>query len=246
MTNLVGTITNSTGTPLGGVLTVALPAIVTDDSTAPDTIYTTVPQTFTITAGELDIDLPETETTGTPYKFTFRPTGATDDLFSIHAIVPNVAVTEFAPFFPTGITDRTLDTSALRVGRILATDPVLSQLVKQPAIFSVQTDGLTGSKTYFVGKPFEGSILIRSLTILGISGYTNWAFSLGVINSSGNEETLTPVTTATVAQSGRRRIQQTYNISRAGSIMGLFVNAEALAGSTALNATLSISYTELN
>ena len=246
MTNLVGTITNSTGTPLAGVLTVALPAIVTDDSTAPDTIYTTVPQTFTIASGIVDIDVPESETQGVPYKFTFRQTGVDEDLFSIRAIVPNVAVTEFAPFFPTGITDRTLDTSALRVGRIIANDPTLSQLVKQPAVFTVQAAGITTAQTYFVPKPFEGSIIARSLTILGISGYTNWQFDLGVLNSSGNEEVLTVGTTSTVTQSGRRRIHQTYNISRAASVMGLFITATPLAGSTALNATFSASYTEIN
>ncbi len=246
MPNILGIISNSTGTPLNGVLSVLLPSVVINDSTTPDTIYTPVAEPFTITSGVLNINIPETQTSETPYRFSFLQTGKTVPLFVIDAIAPNVATVQFASFFPTGITSRNLDTSALRVGRLIATDPTLSQLVKQPAIFSVPVVGVTTVQTLFVAKPFEGSILARSLTVLGISGYANWTFDLGVLNSSGNEELLTVGTTTTTTQNGRRRIHQTYNISRAASVMGLFIKATPGIGATALTATFSASFTEIN
>lgn len=243
-TKILGTIANSAGTPLDGVLSVFLPNIVTDDTTTPDTVYTTVAETFTITSGVVDIDLPETQTQETPYRFVFTETGEDNPLFSIDAIAPNVATVQFASLFPTGTTNRNLDTSALRVGRLIALDPVLSQLIKQPAIFSVTAAGITTTQTYFMPKPFSGGIIARSLTVLGISGYALWDFSLGVLNSSGNEEILTIGTTATVTQNGRRRIHQTYDISRASSVMGLFIRATPQSGAAALTGTFSAAYTE--
>ena len=245
MPNIVGTITNSTGTPLDGVLNVSLPAVVTDDSTTPDTVRTTVFEEFTITAGQVDIDLPETQTQEVPYRFTFLPTGANENLFSIDAIVENVATIQFASFFPTGITNRTLDTSALRVSRLIATDTNLSQLVKQPSVFNAVAEGITSEKTWYLPKPFEGAVRVRSLTTLGISGFEDWDYQLGLINSSGNDEILSVSTMNTNTENGRRRIHQAYDISRAASILGLFIRVTPQSGAGSLTATMIASYTEI-
>jgi hypothetical protein len=242
MTQILGTLDNPT---LSGSLVVELTTTMTSDVTDPDIIYTKVPRTFAIAGGVINITLPESETYQVPYKFTFTKTGDTEPLFSFYKIVPNVATVQFASFFPTGITARNLDTSALQVARLMATNPTLGQLIKQPAIFSASVSAITTAQTFFLPKPFEGAIMARTLTVLGLSGYANWSFQLGVLNSSGNEEVLTIESTSTNTQNGRRRIHQIYNISRAASVMGLFVRATPLAGSTSLSAILSASYTEV-
>jgi len=246
MPQINGLITNSTGATLGGTLNVTLPSIATTDTTTPDTVYTPVTASFAITEGVVNISIPETETMGIAYRFSFTPTDDTAPLFEFDAIVPIAGPVEFATLIPTGITNRTLDTGALRVARLLAADPNLSQLIKQPAVFSSEFVGITTTTTRFVGKPFAGAILARSLTILGVSGYANWTFALGVLNSSGNEEVLTPVTSSQVIENGRLRRFQTYDISRAASVMGLFLRATPAGGAAALNATLSIAYSEVN
>ena len=245
MTNILGTIAGSTGDLLTGTLTVTLARAITTDSTDPDTLYTTKPKVFAIAAGEVDIDLPETETYQVTYNFTFLETDAEEPLFSINAIVPNVGTTQFATFFPTGITDRNLDTGALRVARLLGRDPSLSQLIKQPAIFSERVVLQETEFKAFVGKPFTGAVLVKTLTVLGISGYELWDFNLGILNSSGNEEVLTPATTSTVTENGRRRILRTYDVSRAASVMGLFMVATPQSGASDLTATISIAFTEV-
>lgn len=245
MTNIVGTITNSAGTPVSGVLTAALTRTVIDDSTDPDTVRTIKPELFTITSGALDIELPESATYQTTYRFVFVEDGETDALFDFFKIVPNVGTVQFSSFLPTGISDRNLDTSAERVSRLLATDDTLSQLVKQPAVFSESINGETTAVKFYLPKPFDDAILIRSLTVLGISGYEDWDFDLGVLNSSGNEEVLGVSTTTTATENGRRRIHQRYDIYRAASVMGLYMEATPQAGAGSLTATLSVSYTEV-
>jgi hypothetical protein len=247
MTNILGTIADSAGNPVAGTLTVSLPVAATSDTTVPDTVYTVQPVDFAIAAtlGNLDIDLPESQTYDLAYRFVFVSVDG-ETLITLDAIVPNVGTVQFASFFPTGITNRNLDDGALRVARLLANDPTLSLLIKQPAVFSVELVGVpVGQIKRFMPKPFQGAMFAKSLTILGISGYENWTFQLGVLNSSGNEQLLTIDSTSTVTQNGRRRIFQNYEVSNAASVMGLYFIAAPQAGATDLTATLSISYSEL-
>lgn len=241
MTNILGTITDSVGTPLDGTLKLSRALLSSTDVTSPDTIYTTEPKEYPITSGVLDIDVPESETQKVLFNFEFTKTGDTEPLFSINEIIPNVGTVEFSTFLPSGITTRNIDTGALSVARILANDDALSQLVKQPATHTVEIDGATSEQTFYLPKPFSDAVVVKTLAVFGISGYEDWEFSLGVINSSGNESELTTFTTSTVTQNGRRLIRQTYDESRAASIMGLYMRATPTAA-TSLTATLSISY----
>ena len=246
MTVLKGIITNSTGVPLDGTLVIKLPSTATTDSTEPDTIYTTVAQIITVTAGALNINVPETETQQIAYRFEFFQPLATEPLFSTDAIMPFAGPVNLASLLETGMTNRNLDTGAVRIARLIANDPTLSQLIKQPATFTTVLEGQTAAVTKFMPKPFEGAILARSLTILGISGYELWDFQLGVLNSSGNEEILNPASTSTVTQNGRRRVYQSYDISRAAAVLGLFVRAVPGANAASLTATMSIAYSEIS
>jgi len=244
MTQILGTIANSVGTPLTGVLTVRLVRLSTDDTTDPDSIYTTKLESYTITSGVLDITIPESETYQNSYRFGFTEDGETEELFSFERIVPNVGTVQFASFFPTGITDRNIDTGALRVARLIVRDEALKAALQQPILYSQTVTNQALQLKAFVGKPFAGAINIRSLTVLGLSGYELWDFDVGILNSSGNEEILTPATTTTTTENGRRRVFRTYNISRAASIMGLFILADPQAGANDLNGTLSLAFTE--
>lgn len=244
MTLLKGIIANSTGVPLTGTLAIALMDIATTDTTDPDTIYTTAPTTLAITNGVLNAELPATEEEGIPYKFVFTKTGELTPEFTVFAIMPALGPVNFASFLPTGITSRNLDVSAYRVGRIIAASSTLSQLIKQPAVFSNVLNSVAVETTLFMPKPFQGAIIARSLTVLGLSGYGDWSYKLGVLNSSGNEEVLGAIATETITQNGRRRIHQTYDISRAASVMGLFMRVTPIVSASPLTATVSISYTE--
>lgn len=249
MTNIVGTIQDSGGTALGGTLQVKLPSPMTTDTTVPDTVYLPKTKSFTITSGSVNINLPESETSQLAYNFKFFETGETvTPLWDFNAIVPNTASYELASLIPTGITNDNLDTGALRVAKLLVSDPQLSVLVKPVGYVSVEFAGQATQATKYFPKSFAAaSIELVSLSIFGLSGYENWSFQLGVVNSSGNDETaLTPASTSTLTQNGRRRIVQTYSVSRAASVLGFYVRVTPDIGATPLNATLVAAFRELS
>jgi len=248
MTQLVGLLTNSTGTPLDGIFTAQLTENNSTDQTDPDTLYTKVLQEFPITSGVLDVEIPASDEYQIAYRFTFTPDAATDTLFDILAIMPATGPVNLPTLMSTGITNRNLDTGALRVAKVLGTNPDLSLLIKQPAVHTVDANDLDpagGDKTWYLPKPFAGAIAVNTAAILGISGYEDWEFEIGLVNSSGNDSAFTSETTATNTSNGRRHILRTYDVSRAASVMGLYIKALPQAGAGNLNATLSISYTEI-
>lgn len=245
MTQIIGIIANSTGDPLDGVLTFTLPAAITTDTTDPDTVFTTKTKPFPITAGVVNIEVPETETAETAYRITFTETGETVPLFDIFGIVPTIGPLNLASVFPTGITNRNRDTGALRVSRLIATNVTLSQLVKQPATATIHLDAETAEVKRYLPKPFEGGVLIRALSVLALSGVEDWNFDLGVVNSSGAEELLTVLAETSVTQSGRTRIFKDYSASRTSSILGFYIVATPGVGGGSLTAAMSISYTEI-
>lgn len=243
MTTINGTITDSTGNSLDGTLTVTLPAVVTNDSTDPDTIYTQRSTDFTITAGSVGIDLPETETQGVAYRFVFVDSNS-DQWLDFNAIVPNVGTIDFATLIPTGTSNVNLDTGAFRVARLLAKDPQLSLLYKQPMAVSMTLESEANTKKLFIPKPFDGQMAVRGLSVLAISGYTDWSFELGVVNSNGNDVLLTPVTDNFVTENGRRRYFKTYDETLAASVLGLYMRAVQTA-STPVTATLLATFLEV-
>ncbi|NEU81507.1 hypothetical protein [Nostoc sp. UIC 10630] len=137
MTQIVGTLKDSAGNPITGKLIVTLAGSLIDDSTSPDTIYLPQPYTFTITAGVVNITLPQTETSRITYNFQFFKTDTDGELIepallNFNAIVPNVSPVEWASLLPTGIVNDVLDTGALRVARLISTTPALAQSIGGP------------------------------------------------------------------------------------------------------------------
>ncbi|MCW5317945.1 hypothetical protein GTQ43_30505 [Nostoc sp. KVJ3] len=137
MTQILGTLKDSAGNGITGKLIVVLAGTLIDDATNPDTIYLPQSYTFTITAGALDITLPQSETSRITYNFQFFKI-ATDGsliepaLINFNALVPNVSPVQFASLAPTGITNDVLDTGALRVARLISTTPALAQSIGGP------------------------------------------------------------------------------------------------------------------
>ncbi|MFN6531029.1 hypothetical protein [Nostoc sp. ChiSLP03a] len=137
MTQIVGTLKDSAGNGITGKLIVVLAGTLIDEATSPDTIYLPQSYTFSITAGAVDITLPQSETSRITYNFQFFKT-ATDGsliepaLINFNAMVPNVSPVQFASLVPTGITNDVLDTGALRTARLIASTPALAQSIGGP------------------------------------------------------------------------------------------------------------------
>ncbi|MGV0103961.1 Phage tail fiber repeat family protein [Nostoc sp. DSM 114160] len=137
MTQILGTLKDSAGNGITGKLIVVLAGSLIDDSTNPDTIYLPQSYTFTITAGALDIILPQSETSRITYNFQFFKTNTDGSLIepaliNFNALVPNVSPVQFASLVPTGITNDVLDTGALRTARLIASTPALAQSIGGP------------------------------------------------------------------------------------------------------------------
>lgn len=72
MTKILGTLTDSAGTPLSGELEITLDAPLIDASTAPDTILLPRSRVLTINAGAIALNLPQSETSNLTYHFRFN------------------------------------------------------------------------------------------------------------------------------------------------------------------------------
>ncbi|MEH2094007.1 hypothetical protein [Nostoc sp.] len=137
MTQIVGTLKDSAGNSITGKLIVVLAGTLIDDATSPDTIYLPQSYTFSITAGAIDITLPQSETSRITYNFQFFKTNTDGSLIepaliNFNAIVPNFSPVQFASLTPTGITNDVMDTGALRVARLISTTPALAQSIGGP------------------------------------------------------------------------------------------------------------------
>ncbi|MEA5447571.1 hypothetical protein VB780_03255 [Leptolyngbya sp. CCNP1308] len=245
MTNILGTLADSAGAGLAGSLTARLVYNITDDSTIPDSIYLPVEVAFDITAGEVDIDLPESESYNVPYQFKFTIDGEDVPIIDFFAIVPNVGTVEFASLVPTGINNANLDTSALRVAKLIASDAELIVRIRPAQLFNVQAEGITTSTKWFINKPFTSGVLIRGLRILGLSGYADWTFRAGIINSSGIDVQLTVGSTPLDSEVNDRLFKhQVYTSSQPDTILGMYIEAVPAVDADALTASLTLEYTE--
>ncbi|MBD2515179.1 hypothetical protein H6G93_09195 [Nostoc sp. FACHB-973] len=136
MTQLLGTLKGAAGT-LSGKLRVTLSGQMVDLATDPDTVYAPKPELFIITNGVLNITLPESETSGISYRFEFFLVDGSSNiiepaLIDFYAIIPNLATVQFATLVPTGMVNDVLDTGALRIARIIASDTSLSSAIGGP------------------------------------------------------------------------------------------------------------------
>lgn len=245
MANILGTLTDSAGTGLSGTLTANLLYNLTDDTTDPDSIHLPSPVEFAITGGAVDITLPESETFNIPYQFTFTITGEDAPVLDFNAVVPNVGTVQFSSLVPTGISNANLDTGALRVAKLIATDANLITLVRASQVFNVQLVGLETSAKYYIFKPGNTGILVKSLDIVSTSGFANWEFSVGIIDISGVDIGL-PVASTPVDTNVNNRLfrQQVYNSSQPSDILGLYIQASSGLNSQPIVASLSLEYTQ--
>lgn len=137
MSQILGTLLDSAGFPLTGKLRVSLTGTLVNDIDTPDSINLTKPHLFDITNGVINIDLDESETSKVTYRFEFFETDVDDNLIEpalldFYALVPNLSPIQFASLTPTGMVNDVLDTGALRVARIISSNPNLAANIGGP------------------------------------------------------------------------------------------------------------------
>jgi hypothetical protein len=254
MANLLGTLRNSAGEAIDGRLDVRLSRGLIDDTTTPDSWNLPVTKSFVITSGVVNITLIESETSQIPYVFEFfqkigetgspaTPIYSDTSLFSFNAIVPNVGTVQFTSLTPTGISNANLDTGAFTIARYLANDPNLIVLVRSDIVSSVEFDGITISTKKFIPKPFAEGLFVKSLYVISPSGYNNWTFRVGYTDATGVDQLVTGgTTTQNTVIAGRKYITTTYNAALPNVINGVYIEAVAGSGATALDAFASVSY----
>lgn len=245
ITNLLGTIADSMGVVLNGTLEITLAGLMIDLSTVPDKISTSKTSIVTITGGVINISLQESASSGISYHFVFKDT-LSKVWLDFNAIVPDGlgSPVQLALLVPTGFTNDTLDTGAIRVAILLTTDPRFINIVKPVYECSVSLNLLAATQSIYFSKPFNGGILFRSLTGLILSGITNWAFDVGVIKADGTDEILVRPTPTIVTANGRSKVTQSYTDSRISSSMGLIIKPTQI-GSGNISGNLTLTFLEV-
>jgi hypothetical protein len=71
MPAITGTIKDSGGNPLTGVLRINLDQVIVNESTSPNSLHLPVPRDYSITSGVVNIDVPESATDNTTYRIQF-------------------------------------------------------------------------------------------------------------------------------------------------------------------------------
>jgi len=245
MTNLVGTIADSMGQNLNGTLEITLAGLMIDLTTTPDKISTNKTSVVTITSGVINISLQESASSGISYHFVFKDILG-EVWMDFNAIVPDGlgSPVQLALLVPTGITNDTLDTGAIRVAILLTTDPRFVNIVKPVYECSVTLNLLAATQSIYFSKPFAGGILFRSLTGFIQSGISNWVFDVGVIKADGTDEILVRPTPTILTAGGRSKVTQIYIDSRISSSMGLIIKA-SLTGTGSISGNLTLSFLEV-
>ncbi|BAY64993.1 hypothetical protein NIES22_50940 [Calothrix brevissima NIES-22] len=137
MSQILGTLLDSGGNPITGKLRVTLSGNLIEVSANPDSIYLTQPSVFTITNGVVDINLDESETKKITYRFEFFKADGEGNLIEpalldFYALVPNSTPVQLANLVPTGMVNDVLDTGALRIAQLIASDTNLSANIGGP------------------------------------------------------------------------------------------------------------------
>ena len=241
MTNIIGTLKDSAGNTVDGTLKVNLSTQLIDVSTSPDSLLLPIEEEFAITSGDINVNLPESETYQVPYSFEFIPTGETVAILKFNAIVPNVGTVQFASLTPTGITNVNLDTSAYRVAELLGNDENLSSLVRDSTVLTTQVDGITTTTKYLFPKTFDAGVIIENLSLIVTAGEANWTFTAGYINAAGVDTALTGTDT-TETLGGRYYFTKDIQSTQADTFKGFYVELSAGVGATALSGVVSLRY----
>jgi hypothetical protein len=183
MTRIVGTITDSAGSPLTGQLTVTQGALTGHDGT----IITTKPSVFSITSGAVDIEVHETQTHATTCRFVFETVvGETRTTWlDLTAVVPDTAeIVALSSLTATAATSDSLDTTVRRLAQLILSDPEFLSTLRS----SFVGRGEWNADTYYVPND-----------VVTVSG--NSYVNLDGINKNKNPET-TPASWQLLAQRG--------------------------------------------
>jgi hypothetical protein len=224
MANILGTITDSVGNTLDGTLTFELLTHYVDDTTNPDTLRTPFVSSFDIVDGNVNINVPESQTLGVPYRITFTESTTDEPYFATVAVVPNVGTVQFASLAPTGITQSTLDTSAVRVARLLTKDDDLAPIIRRPIVQSFNFSGIDDVTRFYMVKSHTGGTHIYSVEALFITGRAGWSVDFGrVAGATLLDELITPTSVNEFSANGRTRVTRLYNVDTLPTVAAHFI-----------------------
>ncbi|ANV88505.1 hypothetical protein [Picosynechococcus sp. PCC 7117] len=204
MTTVLGTIKDSAGNVLDGVLTVTLAGSMVN--AVENVLFTPNPFSFDIVNGVVNIDLEESESKNTSYEFNFFPYRLNETVdppvlelsnvpvapFPFNAVVPQFASVNLADLAPTGIVTDVLDTGALRVAQLIAEDQNLSDQVG--GVFPLgewdnATEYKRGSIVTYQGDSYVASTAVPAAILPTDTDY--WMF-LASSGGAGASADLTP------------------------------------------------------
>ena len=214
MTQILGTVADSGGFGVTGTFTATLAANLVDQSTSPDTIH--VPRSYSeeFELGEIDINLPESETGSIPYRITYvGDDGIT--YIDTNAIVPNVGTIDLSSLLATGFAGVLVDDSAWRVARVISDNSAFLQILR-PDLLLTQTIEILNAGTsadVAFANPWTGDISFTSMTVRArATPLANYTASLRVNTaSSAFVDEIAPATaTAQAFSNGNTVRRQTF------------------------------------
>lgn len=136
MVAITGLIRNANNELLNGQLWVQLDAPLKDVSTNPDSVLLPVLKKITITAGNLSLNLPESETQRVSYWFRFfeyeenTTTPKVLPALEFRSFVPNLASVEFDDLIPANISIDTIGINAAQIAQILANNAQYAEILR--------------------------------------------------------------------------------------------------------------------
>lgn len=136
MVAITGLIRNANNELLNGQLWVQLDAPLKDASTNPDSVLLPVLKKITITAGNLSLNLPESESQRVSYWFRFfeyeenTTTPKVLPALEFRSFVPNLASVEFDDLIPVNISIDTIGINAAQIAQILATTSQYAEILR--------------------------------------------------------------------------------------------------------------------
>jgi hypothetical protein len=242
MTQILGIINDSVGQPLDGTLTVSLPF----STLFNNAVHTQILEEYAITAGVVDINLPATNINNAVYDFSFRDS-SDRDLFKFSAGVPDdISAIQFSNLFPTGVTNRNLDTSTFALAKRITEEPLLAEQFKQVSLNTVEFEGLDTAFIRRFPKPFAGALKIDALTTLDSENLEDWTIECGFVLTDGTDgPVLTPESISSDDTGLTYERQQFLNQTSSPTIKGVYIKATPDIGARPLTAVVSVGYIEV-
>lgn len=206
MTSIIGNLQDSGLGVFDARLLITLDGLITIETT-PKTLLVPKTRPVEIDDGVIDFSLEETETDGVTYRFELYEVDGSGDLIlpvilDFHAIVPNESSVDFADLAPTGFLNSQIDSGAVRISKLIVTNPFFSSGIKnlsKPAVSvsasAVQISTLTTTAVVFNLEDLDTNGVWDGSTKLTVPAGFGGTFSvsglLPISNASGSDRVFT-------------------------------------------------------